>query len=98
MLLQNEWEQARLLAKTSAAGMFARPLPNCINKCVSTKVAKIAQIESRTQACLSMTEMQAMTQSVKIAQIESRAQACLSMTEMQAMTQSVHNVVISYFE
>jgi len=69
--------------------MLACSLSSFTNKCVSTKVVKIAQIESRAQACLSMTEMQAMTQSVKIAQIESRTQACLSMTEMQAMTQSV---------
>ena len=48
----------------SAASMLACPLLSCTNKCVSTKVAKIAQIESHTLACLSMTEMQAMTQSV----------------------------------
>jgi len=53
------------MVKTSAAGMLACILPSCTNKCESTKVAQIAQIESRTQACLSMTEMQAMTQSVK---------------------------------
>ena len=44
--------------------MLACTLPGCTDKCASTKVATIAQIESRAQACLSMTEMQAMTRSV----------------------------------
>jgi len=63
-LSRTEQWQKRLSPKTRAAGMLACTLPSCTDKCASTKVAKIAQIESRTQACLSMTEMQAMTRSV----------------------------------
>ena len=59
-------------AKTRAAGMFACTSQSCSDKCASTKVVKIAQIETRAQACLSMTEMQAMTRSVKTMQGECR--------------------------
>jgi hypothetical protein len=41
-----------------------------------TKLVKIAQIESRTQACLSMTEMQAMTQSVHTPSGLTKGQFC----------------------
>lgn len=52
-LSETEQGQARLLAKRSAAGMLACPLPSCINKCVSTKVANnsvIRHFEQRTFA------------------------------------------------
>ncbi|MCK9183048.1 MAG: hypothetical protein M0P13_09250, partial [Fibrobacteraceae bacterium] len=46
---------------------------------------EIAQIESRTQACLSMTEMQAMTRSVNIVQ--------LSRTEQETRTLALQCLV-----
>ena len=84
--------------KTRAAGMLACTLPSCTDKCASTKVATIAQIESRAQACLSMTEMQAMTQSVNTMQGECRTTELAWLYDRTAgVTRSVNTLGIDAF-
>jgi len=56
------------------------------------------QIKSRTQACLSMTEMQAMTRSVKTMQGECRTTELAWLYDRTAgVTRSVHTLCIDAF-